>query len=519
MDIYAKQAMEECSSEQTMVRQGGINGKPFWNVNSSQFMYAPSFCFPYICGVREYIFTAKDCKGNMHRFTADKPTAPLAPIWKELEAGMVELTVEAVCKTTGKTYLCGGRTFCKISSFPGRAALPKRTCSYKECATKAFRYVFNDEATRYWLTHGVPKPDYYHNVYPSKMISSIIKAMIAYAELEPEHANDALLTATRAADYLLSITYGEDSPLCGLPPTYSFKGMDQEMVASTAPDDVSEREHQVMMIYPAFVGSAYCALAKATGNKKYYDAAIKIAEYYKHNVLENGSWPLLVSEKTGKSETANCCLDASILLFLSEIYAITGEECWHSLENNYFSYIRRTCLDNYNWEAQFEDTTLSCNYSNLSHINAGKIIEYIVDNLADDTEMLEEAIVLMRYIEDQFVVWGDFAPWSPDKKPDEKWYSPAALEQYYWYVPIDGSTARVIQCFLKLYSVTGNELYLEKARALGDSITRMQNKETGVIPTHWITTNCSTELRNFWINCHIGSSFIMFELAKAEKEI
>ena len=384
MEQFAIQALEECSSSEKMVRRGGVNGKPFWNVNSSQFMYAPSFNFPTIRGAREYIFTVTDSKGNIHSFKSDTPTAPLTPIWKELEGGIVELKVDAVCRATGEVYLCGARTFCKMISFPGRTALPERACSYKECAIKAFRYVFNDEATRYWLTHGVPKPDYYHNVYPSKMISSVIKAMVKYAELEPENSKDALLIATRAADYLLSITYGEDSQLRYLPPTYSFKGMDQEMVASTAPENVPGREKQIMMIYPAFVGSAYLKLAEATDNKKYFDAALKIAEYYKNNVLENGSWHLLVSEKTGESESHNCCQDASILLFLSEVYALTGEECWHNLESNYFSYIKKKCLDDYNWEAQFEDSSLSSNYSNLSHTNAGKVLEYIVDNLSDN---------------------------------------------------------------------------------------------------------------------------------------
>jgi hypothetical protein len=38
------------------------------------------------------------------------------------------------------------------------------------------------------LTHGVPEPNYPHNVYPWKTISGIIKAMIAFSKLEPEKA-------------------------------------------------------------------------------------------------------------------------------------------------------------------------------------------------------------------------------------------------------------------------------------------------------------------------------------------
>ena len=133
--------------------------------------------------------------------------------------------------------------------------------------------------------------------------------------------------------------------------------------------------------------------------------------------------------------------------------------------------------------------------------------------------MIKEAEGLMRFVEDQFVVWDEFAPWGTHYVEGESyWYSPAAMEQYGWYVPIDGSTGAVMKAFLNMYSVKNDELMLEKACALGDSITRMQNSETGVIPTHWMKKDCSEKLHNFWINCHIGTAFNMMNLAKVVGE-
>ncbi len=518
MDKYALQALEEYNSDTKTVRRAGKNGKPFWNINSSQFTFVPELFFPTIPGAKEYVFTATDSNGKTHSFTDKSPSAPLTPIWKDIAPGMVELKVEAIHGNNGKVYLAGARTFFKMSPFPGREDLPPKACSYKECALKAFKYVFNDTTTQYWLTHGVPKPDYYHNVYPSKTITSIVRAMLAYAQLDPENAEKALKLATNAADYLISITYGEDSALAGLPPTYSFKGLIKEIVDKTAPAAYG-RKDTVMLIYPASVGSVYLKLEKATGDEKYFKAAARIAEYYKNNVLANGSWYLLVSEKTGKPEHENSCCTFQILEFLSEFYARTGEEDYHKLERNYFSYIEKTCLENYNWEGQFEDIRVSSNYANLTHLVANGMIRYIANNFSDDTEKMEQAKELMRYVEDQFVVWGEFAPWNPNYDGKEKWYSPAALEQYDWYVPIDGSTSNVARTFLEMYKATGEKLYLEKSYALADSITRMQNPENGVIPTHWMTTDCSTVLKNFWINCHIGAAFTMMNIAEAAEEI
>ena len=158
--------------------------------------------------------------------------------------------------------------------------------------------------------------------------------MVAYAELDPENAGEALKIAANAADYLLSVTYGEDSALAGLPPTYSFKGLIKEIVDKNAPA-ADGRKHLLMTMYPASVGIAYLQLEKATGDEKYFKATQRIAEYYKKTVLDNGSWYLLVSEKTGKPEATNICGEFTVLDFLTAYYARTGEECWHKLERNY----------------------------------------------------------------------------------------------------------------------------------------------------------------------------------------
>jgi hypothetical protein len=62
--------------------------------------------------------------------------------------------------------------------------------------------------------------------------------------------------------------------------------VDKAVVDAEAPAAWGRR-HQVMTIYPAFVGDAYLKLEEATGDKKYFDAALKIAEFYKNTVLEN----------------------------------------------------------------------------------------------------------------------------------------------------------------------------------------------------------------------------------------
>ena len=154
------------------------------------------------------------------------------------------------------------------------------------------------------------------------------------------------------------------------------------------------------------------------------------------------------------------------------------------------------------------------------------MISYIAENQKDDPEAMAEAEDLMRFVEDQFVVWGQHAPrnrkgyetWLLSEDITE-WHSPAALEQYSWYVPIDASTAWVMAAFLRLYKANGNPLLLAKARALADSITRMQNPRTGMIPTHWAKKSAIEDGGQLWINCHIATAGSMLEIAEAMEEM
>ena len=266
MKNYREQALAEYNSAETAAHPGGVNGRPFWNINSSQFMFAPSLQFPWIPGSQGYRFTATDRNGKDHTFTAKEPTASLAPIWGEIPTGFVTLKVESLTQDENITRLAGTRTFFKLDPFPGRENLPKRARSYRESALAAYRFLYNDDMVHYWLEHGIPKPDYAHNVYPAKMISSIMRAMIKYAGLEPENAENALRLACRAADYMISISFPAGHPLEGLPPTYSFKGLNKEIVDKNAPMAWGRRD-QLMIIYPASAGSMFLLLEKATGDK------------------------------------------------------------------------------------------------------------------------------------------------------------------------------------------------------------------------------------------------------------
>ncbi len=509
MNKYAEQALLEYNTQ--TVREGGVDGRPFWNAYSTQFIFVPTFHFPKILRAKSYLFTAKDKDGVEHSFTSPRPTASLEPIWAELPVGIVHLKVESLSEEGKAEHIAGARSFYKSAPFPGRDAYSPKARTYRECALAAYRYIYQDEAVQHWLTYGTPKADYAHNVYPAKTIDGVIRAMVGYAKLEPACAENALKLACRAADYLLSISFDGDHPLVGLPPTYSFENLNAEAVNKVAPA-AQKYADTTMMIYPIYAGIAYLTLTEATGNQKYFNAAMRIAEYYKANVLPSGSWYLLLDCKSGKPISNNLCINFSIVKFFRMLYEKTGNEAWHRLEVNHYNYITDKCLKEYRWEGQFEDTAVSLPYENLTHFHANNLIDYITKYLPDDESMITEAVDLIRFVEDQFVVWGEHPEWNYIFGPKPRYY-PAGLEQYDCYAPIDGSTATIMTAFANMYKLTGKRLYLEKAMALADMITRVQNSETGQIPTFWMGEKCAYGYKNFWLNCLLGTANAMLNFA------
>ena len=521
MNEFAKRAMEECNSPLTTAHPGGVNGRPFWNAQASQFMFTPSFEFALVPGCKRYRFTATDCNKTQHTFEAESPMSLLTPIWGDLPEGIVELKVEALDERGEPWILAGARSFYKCAPYPGPDYYPPKARSYRACAQMAYRYVFEQPFVQYWLDHDVPDPEYTFHVYPSKTFSSVIQAMIRYAQLEPAQAKDAMQIAIKAADYLISITFPDDAPLAGLPPTYSveFRKNGTKKLEEYDNEAALARMDGLMIMYPADVGLAYLKLEAATGEARFFEAAKRIAAYFEKTVLPNGSWHLFLSVKTGQSISANYCTSSSIVRFMHAMYQRTNEEIWHTLEQGMHDYLVEKCLKPYNWEGQFEDSDLSANYSNLAHYPALDMMEYLLDHRDSDPCAMEEAEDILRFVEDQFVIWKNFAPWNHKESGKHgtdisQWFSPAGLEQYQWLMPIDASTSHIMMGFLAMYEVKKDPLLLAKACTLADMLTRMQNPKTGMIPTHWMRSTCIEDGGNFWINCLIATAARMMEIAQ-----
>ncbi len=512
------------------IRLGEPGKRPFWNTHARQFIYAPSFNFKTIEGAAKYRFTVTSSIDNKdYIFEADIPWASLAPVWNELPVGEAALKVEAIDaagRVTGQSKLAdppclyqdfdkGGypklRRFYRAAVFRGgySASSDKHDVStgYRQSAVKALKYLFNEKHYQNWATNSEPDPSYTLYCYPSKIVAAVVDSMVMYSKLEPADSNKALQIAQNAADYLIRESLPAGAPLEYLPPTY-------QGIKHTA----GKYSGQIMMICPPSAGDTYLNLYEATKKVQYLQVAKHIADTYVKLQLPSGTWPLKMDVETGKSITDNLCVPTTMLDLFDRLSDTYGLKQYDKAAKLALQWIMANPVSTYNWEGQFEDVEPSSPYQNLSGNQACSFALYLLDHCKDNPQYLVIAEELLRFVEDQFVIWEKPFPTRDKDAMGEKahskdWVTPCVLEQYGYYVPIDFSAAGMIAACSRAYQATGKKLYLAKACELADAVIIAQDAKTGLYRTYWWKKDGPWE-EGYWLNCAAYDIKVMLDFAR-----
>ncbi|RLD34275.1 MAG: hypothetical protein DRI73_04185 [Bacteroidetes bacterium] len=508
------------------IRQGEPGKVPFWNGYAKRFIYVPSFDFNSVKNSVKYRYSIiSDANCEYYSFEAKNPWSLLTPVWKDLPVGITYLKVEGIDTDNNVTGLAGERMFYKAATFNGPYNLP--VTDYTSSVIRNMQSLLGQDHYRRWKTDSVPGQEYRLYCYPSKIVGSIIQAMCMYSGLSEKDREDAINMAHNAAKYLLNISLPAGSVLEFFPPTYL------EHTKST--NMARERKDQLMMFYPAIVGNAYLDLYDVTGVNEYLEASVKIANTYTKTQLLAGSWPLMVWIESGEAVEANLCVPTDIINFLDRLVLDYGKIQFRECSKKAFNWIMENPMKTFHWEGQFEDMGYSKDYSNMERGKPLAFAVLLLSRSEQEPGYIEMAEELIRFAEDQFIIWEQPLPrelfrtsWRPIPRKayyTSKWFTPCALEQYDFYTPIDASSASAIFAYKKAYEVTGKGLYLAKAIALADNLTVAQNIAGGIYPTYLMDlegkerfsdptpgNNDINYVWTGWLNCATISASALMEL-------
>lgn len=493
------------------VRPVGANGQTeFWNVNATWFLYPPVIAFPEKKGCGGYRIRVVDASGKVHRFDQATSAVSLEKVWADLPTGRTEVWCDAYFSERHRHWTLARdfRVFWKMEPYrPG--SYPKAPRGYAEAAAKCCEYLLEMPWMKTYVETGKPDPTYRLNSYPAKMDAAMIRLMVNYARIAPARRDAALKLAHAAADHLLSLAQPKDAPLAYFPPTYlgenytagRYKGMN-------------------MLIYPAAVGYAFVALYGETKDEKYLEAAKGIAETYMKLQGADGTWPLKAYETDGSPVSGNRLLPVAVIGFMDAIFDVVKDDRYRACGDRAFAYLEKGPLSDWNWEGQFEDVEPSGKYENLTKHPPCSVAQLLVNRWPNDAKRLAQARELLRFAEDQFVVWSrpkDRGSSDLMALLGDGWdVEPAVVEQYFYREAVDASAAKLVSTYLALYQASGNPLDLAKARTLGDAIVRIQ-KDNGRIQTIW-STKKGVNLQSDWVNCMASSVGALVNLAECQEK-
>lgn len=495
------------------VRPGVPGRQPFWNGKAVQFQYAPAFDFQEVAGAKSYRYTVEPAREETVSFSADKPWAPLTPIWTRVITGKAKLTVQGLDTQGAEVGQPMTRVFHRAAVIGKEYPAP--AMPWGESARTALDALVHSPDLRCWYTTGLPDEQFHLYRYPAKITGAAAAALAIYAAQTPPPADAslALQAARRAADYLLHLSQPADAVWAFHPPTYHPTMFQERMRGHMQPANY-------LTTCGAEAGGYDLDVYSATKDPKYLTAAVRIAETYAKRQLSNGTWPLFVTLKDGQPLTDNLAIPTLVIEFLDRLADVSGNHHFDSVRDKALGWIMQNPVRTWNWQGQFEDVAPLPPYDNLTKHDAGDLALHLFPIAPSDPEKRALALDLLRFAEDQFVMWAQPPAASPkNQNPDgeagaksKQWMLPCVLEQYRCYSPVCASSAKLIRIYLAAYRATGDRLHLEKAKALAATLTRTQSnpKAPGRYQT-WVRQHPGP----MWFNCELLAIRAMQELAAA----
>jgi maltose/maltodextrin transport system substrate-binding protein len=511
-------ALAEQDRQQTLksIRPGEPGVRPFWNIYSKRFIYAPSFDFKKVDGAANYHFVVVN-HGKELSFDAAKPWDSLAPIWNQIPEGYTELTVSALDKNGKNIGTAGTRAFYRSPAYDGKVAeLPMPLLDSGRLGLKA---LFDAGHVQNWLKTGKPDRSYDLYCYPAKVMGGLLRGMVAYSKVAEKEADRkaALEIAKRVADHLIKISFEAGTPDAFFPPTYV---LDVEK-----PIDAAKNSFGTMMVAAACDSAlGYLDLFDITHDKKYFDAAKRIAGTYAKTQDADGTWPLKNDVKTGKPVAPNRLVPTWVIFLFDRFDRQYGETGFRKSREKAWQFIVANPLKTFQWDGQFEDVKPQPPYKNLAREQACDVAVILLEQANGDAKQIATAKELISFAEDQFVFWTPVTDIEGmrklgiNRRHAQTWFTPCVMEQYSCYGPVARSSAILINAYLVAHKITGEQIYFEKARALTATLVvgqKYQMKEQGglgEIPT-WLYRKAP---RN-WLNNSYYAAAAVLQMAEASK--
>ncbi|AKQ46164.1 hypothetical protein TH63_11815 [Rufibacter radiotolerans] len=484
----------------------GVPGKvPFWNEEAKLFIYAPAFDYKVLQGAVKYLYTVVSVRDQKKfSFEAKVPYEALSPIWAQVPVGTFSVQVVGLNAAGDSLGLAGKGSFYRASPFNGPYHEPT-ALAYDQSALVALEKLMAEKYVQYWFTYKKPDPKYLNYRYPAKIHSALVIGAITYARLKPNtpEAQKATELARIVADFMLDLRYKPGTAWEYFVPTYYGVKLDGKKA------HMNDVNNFTMMGVDA--GYAFLDLYDHTKDVRYLEAAQRISQTYLKNQMPNGSWYQFVHHATNKPVADNIAIPTAVTNYFDRLRTDYGVKGLETPTKKALQYILDNPVKTFDWQGQFEDVYARPPYKNLSREQACDLAIYLFNNSKNNPGHVALAEELVRFSEDQFVIWEQPRPYATDNKTpgrnSKDWITPSVQEQYVFWYPVGRSAGIMVETFWHAYEVTKKPLYLAKAKSLANSFTVVQQAHEGEFPTFFTKYNLP-----LWLNSAVYPAKVLMDL-------
>jgi hypothetical protein len=213
----------------------------------------------------------------------------------------------------------------------------------------------------------------------------------------------------------------------------------------------------------AFLGTGYLAVYEATAEKKYLDAARKIADTLVRRQREDGSWPFRVVPEDGKVFQDFGGAPVFFVEFLEAMVRHEDKATYHRAHQGALTYMLGTNVEKNLWGTYHEDVGVK-EAGYLSAEPMSFTADYLFRHGKAHPEYVEMGRYVIRRMEEKLVHTEGHAA-AP---------APAVAEQVTFDHIMPGHTARYCLALADLYSLTRDEQVKRRAMSGMNAVTYMQ---------------------------------------------
>ena len=478
------------------------------NAFSRQFIDAPEFRLLPVPGTAEFRADIQQ-GGQEWTVRSPKPVLNLESVWKQVETK--KLTIH-LCWTDAQGAVLHEETSERTKA-PDFSGFNEPAAEWSAAADRNIAYLihesdhnttapYHEPGVPVWIWAATPR---HEASYPCITINNVIWAFLAHVKNNGPQSAEALRLARVSADWALE----HRQPDSGALPLFPYSTITKGSFGGSVEGE------SVNLLRASWFAISFVDLYAATGHEPYLAYARHIADTTVKFQNADGSFPYRVNPKTGAvTEQYNC----SVMEFVElteklEKYGLDARRAMAAQRALEWT-LAYVCTTN-NWKAAYEDVGETRFYTNLSQMPAQPLIRYLCRHKDDHPNYLPQAIRLNRWVEDQFVTFGPADEASPVRVK-----GPLVFEQYVCWWPMDGHTANWILSLIELHKATGEQVYLDKAKAAANAICAEQY-EDGQFST-WgrdFETGESPAKSANWYNAGAFSDWALYTLAQYMKTL